>query len=163
MLMFIKKYIGKKTVIILTSLIICGCEANAVAADFETLQIGGVGNVRFMDQNHGYASSGSGPFAALSFEVTSMEPQADGSIIAVMKHDFLTPTGGWLKSVDEVIMVPVSGSPNIFSLQVRYDIVEAGGGMEGFEGQFFESRGFVNMNTSIASVRYKGSISRIKI
>jgi hypothetical protein len=132
------------------------------AKDMETLQIGGVGNVRFMDATHGYASSGAGTWAALSFEVTSTVPQADGSVLAEMYHDFVTPVGGWVKTKDEVLMQPIPGRPGVFSLQVTYNIYEAGNGMEGFEGQQFHSNGFIDTNPDrrIASVRYEGYIKR---
>ncbi len=127
----------------------------------ETIKIGGVGNVTFINPTHGYASSANGPFSALHFIVTFNEPQEDGSILAGMEHHFQTPTGGWLKTVDTVVMLPTN-EENVFSIAVKYNIKEGGGGMEGFEGQFFQSRGFINMNTLVASVRYKGSITRMR-
>lgn len=132
------------------------------AKNMEVLEIGGVGNVRFTDATHGYASSAAGTWAALSFEVTSMEPQADGSILAGMAHDFVTPVGSWVKTDDVVVMQPIPGRPGVFSLQVTYNIVAAGSGMEGFEGQQFHSNGFIdtNPNRRLASVRYEGYISR---
>lgn len=135
-------------------------EENGYQGHVEVLDIGGVGNVRFIDPNTGYASSGGAPFSALYFIVTGMEPQVDGSILATMEHDFLTPKGGWLRSVDDVLMVPIEGSPGVFSLQVTYNITDGGANMEGYVGQSFQSRGFINTNTGIASVRYKGSIER---
>jgi hypothetical protein len=130
------------------------------SANMETIQIGGVGNVRFMDPNHGYASGSGGTWAALSFEVTGMEPQPDGSILATMVHDFVTAVGGWVRTEDQVVMQPIPDSPGIFSLAVTYNVFETGDGMEGFEGQHFNSRGFIDTNRSIASVRYYGTISR---
>lgn len=134
----------------------------ANAGGWETIQIGGVGNVRFMDANNGYASGSGGTWAALSFVVNSTEPQPDGSVIADMTHDFVTAVGGWVRTRDVVIMQPVPENPGVFSLEVTYKIFEGGNGMEGFEGQSFNSRGFIDTNRSIASVRYEGSLKRKK-
>lgn len=137
-------------------------KAPAVDTEMETILIGGVGNVRLIDATHGYASSGAGTWAALSFQITSMVPQADGSILAGMSHDFVTPVGGWIQTNDVVIMQPIPGTPGVFSLQVTYTITAGGHGMEGFEGQQFHSHGFIDINTDrrLASVRYEGSIQR---
>jgi hypothetical protein len=127
----------------------------------EYLKIGGVANVRFVDNDHAIALA-NGTFSALTATVTSREPQRDGSTLVGMTHTFLTDTGGMLVTEDVIRLVPVPGRDGVVSITVDYKVVKCAGGLEGYEGQRFVSQGFIDGNQGIASVRYDGEISRIR-
>ena len=133
----------------------------ASAKDGLTLRIGGVANVYFIDSTHAVASA-EGTFAALSTVVTSFVPQPDGTILAGLTHNFITADNGFIITDDVMTLVPVPGSPNVFSFTVDYIVTKSGNGLEGFEGEHFNSRGFIDMNKGFAAVRYDGEISRKK-
>lgn len=147
----------------LTFLMIAGTfHIGTASADQRTrLRIGGVGNVYFIDSTN-LVGSASGTFAALSSVVHSMTPQADGTILASLTHNFVTADNGFIITDDVMVLVPVAGNPGIFTFRVEYTVKKSGNGLDGFEGQQFESRGFIDMNAGIAAVRYNGEIVRRK-
>ena len=143
----------------MTLLMVSVLHANTAVADKDGmhLRIGGVGNVYFIDSTH-LVGAVSGTFAGLSSTVNSFVPQPDGTILADLTHNFLTADNGFIITDDVMTLVPIPGSPNVFSFTVEYTVTKSGHGLEGFEGQHFKSRGFVDMNNGFAAVRYDGEI-----
>ena len=121
------------------------------------LRIGGVANVYFIDSTH-LVGAISGTFAGLSSTINSMSPQPDGTILADLTHNFLTADNGFIITNDAMKLVPIAGSPNVFTFTVDYTVTKSGNGLEGFEGEHFKSRGVVDMGKGVAVVRYDGEI-----
>lgn len=76
-----------------------------------------------------------------------------------MEHFFLTRTGGVLRTSDTATLTNVEGRENVYLLEINYDIKDASGIFEGYDGDF-ESTGLINLETGKIVLRYEGEICK---
>lgn len=132
---------------------------NAHGVTGNILTIGGTSDVLFTSESMGYASA-SGTFSALVATITSIEPQADGTILLGSKHNFKTNDNGYFNTVDSSTLLPVANKPGIYLLITTFVVKESGGSLSGYTDQSFTGTGIINFNNNTANVRYEGTLRR---
>jgi hypothetical protein len=89
--------------------------------------------------------------------VTSLKPQADGTIKLELTHSFVTDDGSLLKTEDTAKLIPVPGLPNVFQQTTEYKVTKGNGRFEGAKGTF-TNHGETDLKRGLLTLRYEGKI-----
>jgi hypothetical protein len=89
--------------------------------------------------------------------VTSLKPQADGTIKLELTHSFVTSEGALLKTEDTAKLTPVAGMPNVFQQTTEYKVTKGTGRFEGAKGTF-TNHGETDLKRGLLTLRYEGKI-----
>ena len=76
-----------------------------------------------------------------------------------MEHYFFNDKGGLLRTNDKAILTDVAGNPNLYMLEISYEIKESSGFFEGYNGGF-QSAGLIDLNKGKVVLRYNGEICK---
>jgi len=89
--------------------------------------------------------------------VTSLKPQADGTVKLELTHSFVTDEGALLKTDDTAKLTPVPGMPNVFQQTTEYKVTKGTGRFEGAKGTF-TNHGETDLKRGLLTLRYEGKI-----
>jgi hypothetical protein len=89
--------------------------------------------------------------------VTSLKPQADGTIKLELTHSFVTDEGALLKTEDTAKLTPVAGMPNVFQQTTEYKVTKGTGRFEGVKGTF-TNHGETDLKRGLLTLRYEGKL-----
>lgn len=143
--------------LIALSLLFTG-SVGAQAAEPQCLVLGGSAIAQAISKTSLIASL-SGSFAGGARAEIRAETKTDTGMVLEMEHHFYNSTGGLLNTKDKAILTTVEGRENIYMLEIRYEIDNASGSYEGYNGDF-NSYGLIDLNQGTVVLRYKGEICK---
>jgi len=76
-----------------------------------------------------------------------------------MEHYFISDENGFIKTQDKAVFTVVPGKDKAYFIEIDYNVVEAGGNLEGYRGTFHSFGGF-KMDQGKITLRYRGKICK---
>jgi len=89
--------------------------------------------------------------------VTSQQNGAEGTVELGLAHDFATDDRSTLKTNDKAVWTPIAGSPGVFHMATKYEVVGGTGRFAGASGQMI-NQGIADTNTGLVTLSYSGKI-----
>jgi len=131
---------------------------NAMATETQCMSLGGTGMANAIDATHLIASL-TGSFQGGARAEILKELKTQNGLILDMEHYFFTHKGGLLRTRDKATLTNVAGRPNVYMLEISYEIQESSGAFDGYKGGF-SSAGLLDLNIGEVVLRYNGEICK---
>jgi len=147
----------KKTMFTLIAMIALIIGESPHAQAKECITVGGTALAQAISPTS-FIASLDGTFNAARAEVTGQEETKTGLVLG-MEHYFMSSENGFIKTNDKAVLTTVSGKDNVYFIEIDYNIVEAGGTLEGYSGKFHSFGGF-KMDQGKIALRYRGEMCK---
>jgi len=143
---------------IVTAALVGTYTSSAQAAGNSCITLGGTAQANMVDQTHLIAAM-SGEFAGAAKAEILSQTTTDTGLSLELEHFFFNDRGGLLRTNDTAVLTAVTGRENVYMIEFTYEIVEASGAYEGYNGSF-QSYGLFDLEKGQAVIRYNGEICK---